>query len=83
MVLRETTFVVGGGLTIGLGVALAVGLWVARAGLEFLPAWLAAGLAVGFGGFFVQVGRSAAKERRRHLRELESGEEPRTGSGAP
>ena len=83
MVLRETTFVVGGGLTIGLGVALAGGLYVAGAGLEFVDAWLAAGLAVGFGVFFIYVGRSEGKERRRRLRELESGEQRGTGPGLP
>ena len=83
MVLRETTFVVGGGLTIGLGVALGTGLYVAGAGPEFFDAWLAAGLAVGFGGFFIYVGRSEGQERRRRLRELERGEERGTGPTPP
>ena len=83
MVLRETTFVVGGGLTIGLGVALAAGLYVAGAGLEFVNAWIAAGLAVGFGAFFIYVGRSEGKERRRRLRELEGEEERPTKPGPP
>lgn len=83
MVLRETTFVVGGGLTIGLGIALAAGLYVAGAGLEFFDAWIAAGLAVGFGAFFIYVGRSEGEDRRRRLRELESGEERPAVPGPP
>ncbi len=83
MVLRETTFVVGGALTIGLGIALGAGLYLAGAGVEFFEEWLAAGLAVVFGAFFLYVGRSAAKDRRRQLRELEGAEEPGAGRGAP
>lgn len=73
MVLRETTFLVGGALTIGLGIALGAGLYFAGAGFVYFDAWLAAGLAVGFGAFFMYVGRSEGEERRRQLRELESG----------
>ena len=72
MVLRETTFVVGGALTIGLGAVLAAGLVWAGAGVEFFPAWIAAALAVGFGGFFVHVGRDEGRDRRARLREDEA-----------
>ncbi len=72
MVLRETTFVVGGGLTIGLGLALGSALYWAGAGFEFFGAWLAAGLAVGLGAFFVYVGRAEGRERRQELGRLET-----------
>jgi hypothetical protein len=77
MVLPETTFDIGGALTIGLGVALAAGLVWAGAGIDFLDGWLSAGIAVGFGAFFLSVGRAAARERRAELRRLEaSGSSP-------
>jgi hypothetical protein len=76
MVLRETTFLVGGVLMIGLGVALAAGLFWAGAGLEYFEAWLAAGLAAGFGAFFIRVGREAAEDRRDILRRLETEGDP-------
>lgn len=82
MVLRETTFVVGGGLTIGLGIALGAGLYLAGAGFVYFDAWLSALLAVGFGVFFVYVGRSEGAERRRRLRELEEDAEHRGARGA-
>jgi hypothetical protein len=72
--LRETTFVLGGALTVGLGLLLGVGLFLSGAGLEFYTAWLAAGIAVGLGAFFVSVGRSEGRERRRALRALEEGD---------
>jgi hypothetical protein len=75
MVLRETTFLIGGALTIGLGLALGAGLFWAGAGFEYVDAWLAAGMAVGFGAFFLYVGRSEGRDRRRALRELETGAE--------
>lgn len=67
MVLRETTFQVGGGLTIALGLVLGIGLFLAGAGLLWFEAWLGAGLAVGLGAFFVYVGRTEAQDRRRGL----------------
>lgn len=70
--LPESTFVLGGALTLGLGLALAVGLLWAGAGLAFPEAWFAVVLAVGFGGFFVAVGRGAARERRAELQRLEA-----------
>ena len=83
MVLRETTFLIGGGLTIGLGVALGYGLYYAGAGLAFFGAWLAVGMAVGLGAFFLYVGRAEGEDRRRHLRELESGRDRPPGSPPP
>ena len=83
MVLRETTFVIGGVLTIGLGIALGAGRGVAGAGLEFFDAWLASGLAVGFGAGFLYVGRSEGRERRRELRRLEEGFERPEGPRPP
>ncbi|MCI4364804.1 MAG: hypothetical protein L3K10_01890 [Thermoplasmata archaeon] len=61
---RENTFWIGGFLTIGLGIALIAGLVWAGAGAEFASAYLAAGMAGGFGVFFVYVGRAEARERR-------------------
>jgi hypothetical protein len=83
MVLRETTFLVGGVLMIGLGVALAAGLFWAGAGLEYLEAWLAAGLAMGFGAFFIRVGREAAEDRRDTLRRLETEGDPSNRGSLP
>jgi hypothetical protein len=77
--LRETTFLLGGGLVIALGVALGVGLWLAGAGFEYAGAWLAAGIGVGLGAFLVAVGRDAARFRRQWLRDLEEGREPPPG----
>jgi len=71
-VLRETTFILGGALTIGLGVALAAGLLWAGAGVYYFGAWLAAGLAVGLGAFFIKVGREEGEDRRKTLDRLES-----------
>ncbi|HLN52017.1 MAG TPA: hypothetical protein VK455_08220 [Thermoplasmata archaeon] len=70
--LRETTFVVGGALTIALGVALLVGLYLAGAGAQVLNAWIAGLAAVGFGTFFVHVGKDEARTRREYLRGLDS-----------
>jgi hypothetical protein len=71
MVLRETTFRVGGILTIALGVLLASGLVWAGAGIEFSDAYLGAALAVGFGAFFMYVGSAETKERRAFLASVE------------
>ena len=61
--LRETTFWIGGALTFALGVALAVGLYWAGAGVEYFDAWLASALALGFGVFFVHVAREEHRDR--------------------
>jgi len=75
--LRETTFVLGGAMVIAMGVALIVGLLWSGAGWEYAGGWLGAFLAIGFGAFFVQVGRGEGAERRRWLREHEA---PETGA---
>jgi hypothetical protein len=67
MVLRETTFQIGGVLTIALGVLLAAGLGWAGAGADYASAYLGAGLAVAFGTFFLFVGSAETKERRAFL----------------
>ena len=71
MVLRETSFLMGGVLTIALGVLLVAGLVWAGAGWEFFNGYIAAGLAVGFGIAFFEVGRSEGRTRRRELAEAE------------
>jgi cobalamin biosynthesis protein CobD/CbiB len=73
---RDTTFLIGGWLVIGLGVALAVGLAWAGAGWLYFQAWLGALVAVGLGAFFISVGRGERQERRRVLREYEAGAPP-------
>src|SRR5208282_3809912 len=52
---RETTFWIGGFLTIGLGLALAVGLGWAGAGVEYSSAYFAVALAMVLGSFFIYV----------------------------
>ena len=69
--LRETVFEVGGALTIGLGASLAVGLAWAGAGEMYLAAWMASGLAVLFGAFFLYVGREERRNRRDFLAQAE------------
>ena len=76
---RETTFRIGGILTIALGVALAYGLFQANAGVEFVDAWLAAGMAVGFGAFFLYVGRDLHRYRQEYLAAIEAGRPPPPG----
>jgi hypothetical protein len=61
--LRETTFLIGGALTIALGVLLGFGLFLAGAGVEYVDAWLASGIAVGFGAFFLYVARAEHRDR--------------------
>ena len=78
--LRETTFWIGGMVTIALGVILAVGLYLAGAGIEFADAWLACGVAVGFGAFFLYVARDEHRDRLGFLAESERPREP-TGPG--
>jgi len=80
--LRETTFLIGGVLTAGLGVALAVGLFLAGAGVEYADAWLASGLAVGFGAFFVYVARGEHLDRLEFLKNVER-EPPDEAKGGP
>ncbi|MGA9838862.1 MAG: hypothetical protein WBF81_08740 [Thermoplasmata archaeon] len=72
MVLRETTFVLGGALIVGLGVAIVAGLIWAGAGFDYFEAWLGAGIAAGLGAFFIYVGRAETEDRRQRLRAQES-----------
>ncbi len=69
--LRESTFWIGGALTIGLALALAGGLAWAGAGLEYTTAYLGAGMGVLLGSFFIYVGGAEARERRRFLAETD------------
>jgi hypothetical protein len=71
MVLRETTFLLGGALTIGLGVALAAGLVWAGAGAAYFSAYIGCGLAVLLGSFFLYVGSAEGRERRAFLADTE------------
>jgi ABC-type transport system involved in Fe-S cluster assembly fused permease/ATPase subunit len=64
MVYRETTFLLGGAITIALGIALAAGLVWAGAGVEYVSAYLAVVLAFVLGAFFVYVSRAEARARR-------------------
>ena len=81
--LRETTFWLGGIVTMVLGVLLAVGLYWSAAGFEFADAWLASGISVGFGAFFVYVAREEHRDRLAVLASHEVGgsEPPGTGNG--
>ncbi|MCI4372791.1 MAG: hypothetical protein L3K02_04015 [Thermoplasmata archaeon] len=82
--LRETTFWVGGALTIGLGLALAAGLVWAGAGPDFSSAYLGSAFGVVLGSFFLYVGSAEARARRASLSEGDrAGEEPRTGPDRP
>lgn len=70
-VLRETTFLLGGALTIALGVGLAAGLVWAGAGWIFFEAYLSAVLAVGLGSFFLYVASAEGASRRQRLADPE------------
>lgn len=69
--LRETTFLIGGGLMITLGVVLAVGLYLSGVGAGYLDTWLACGLSVVLGVFFVHVARGEHRDRRAFLEQVE------------
>jgi hypothetical protein len=75
-VARDTTFVIGGALVIGLGIALAAGLAWSGAGWWYFEAWLGAAISVGLGAFFIAVGRAERLEQRRTLRPKETGVPP-------
>jgi len=79
--LRETTFWLGGLVTIALGAALAGSLVWIGAGLDYADAWLGAALAVLFGAFFLYVSHDEHRSRREFLKESEDASSPRTGSG--
>jgi hypothetical protein len=65
--LRESTFLIGGALVIALGVALAAGLVWSGAGWAYFNGWIAAGIAIGLGAFFVYVARQEGRVRREFL----------------
>jgi hypothetical protein len=69
--LRETTFFIGGWITIALGILLAFGLYFSGAGVEYVDAWLASGMAVGFGAFFLYVARDEHRDRLAFLEQAE------------
>lgn len=71
--LREVGFVVGGALLTATGVAFFAILVILGAGWWEYSAYLASLLMVGFGAFFIYVGRSEGADRRRELAELENG----------
>ena len=77
LVLRETTFRIGGILTVALGVLFAYALLAAGAGLEYLGGWLAVALCIGFGGFFVYVAHDEARTRREFLATAGAPDPPR------
>lgn len=81
--LRETGFIVGGGLLTGSGVLFLALLLVLGAGWWEYPSYLEAFLMIGFGAFFIQVGRSEGADRRRTLQELEAGSSPASPPSGP
>ena len=64
---RETTFRIGGALTIALGVVFAVALYLSGAGWTFFDAWMGCAICVGFGLFFLSVAHDEARTRREFL----------------
>lgn len=74
--LRETGFVLGGSLLLAAGVLFFVILFLLGADWWAYTAYVGALLMVGFGVFFVHVGRSEGADRRRELREMEHGSSP-------
>jgi len=69
--LRETMFLIGGYLMVALGVLLGVGLYLSGAGAGFGDTWLAGGMSVVLGVFFMYVARSERRERRAFLEAAE------------
>jgi hypothetical protein len=78
--LRETTFWLGGLLTVALGVVFAVGLYVSGAGFDYFDAYLASGFGVGLGTFFLYVARDEHRDRLAFL--ASSGNEPAEPPGS-
>lgn len=73
--LKETAFVVGGLITLALGVMLLVVLVLAGGTGEPLGSWLAAGAALVLGAFFLVVARDARRYRTEYLAAAEEGRE--------
>ncbi len=69
---RETTFRVGGALTIALGVVFALALYLSGAGWTFFDAWVGCAFCVGFGLFFLYVAHDEGRTRREFLASAES-----------
>jgi hypothetical protein len=74
--LREVGFVVGGAMLAGTGIAFFVVLFLLGAGWWEFSAYTASLLMVGFGAFFIYVGRSEGADRRRELAKFEKGTAP-------
>jgi hypothetical protein len=75
-VLRESTFRLGGALTVVLGLAFAAGLAWAGAGADYFTAYVGAAFGVVLGSFFIYVGGAEARERQvsaRHPERLAEG----------
>ncbi len=81
--LRETAFLVGGGMTVALGLALLIVLVVTGVGLVDLAGWLAAAAALVLGGFFFVVARDAHRYREEYLRAAEDGRDLPPGGAPP
>jgi len=79
--LRETTFWLGGILTIALGILFAAGLFLANAGWDFFDAWLGCGMAVGLGAFFLYVARDEHRTRLTFLADSDREAPKPPGSG--
>jgi hypothetical protein len=79
MVSRETTFFVGGVLSVALAVLLGIGLAWSGAGLAYGGIWLAAAICAGFGAFFLYVGRDLHRYRQEYLAAIEAGRPPPPG----
>ncbi len=79
--LRETQFLVGGAVVLGAGLAFAGLLVWSAAGVAYFGSWIGALLAIGFGTFFVHVGRDEGRARRRFLAEegTDPGRAPESG----
>jgi hypothetical protein len=79
VVSRETTFLVGGALSIALGALLGLALYLDGAGVAYAGIWLAAGICAGFGGFFVYVARDLHRFRQEYVAAIEAGRAPPPG----
>lgn len=63
--LRETVFAIGGAFLIAFGAALAVAMVFAGIGWNGLDLYLSTAAGIGFGAFFIYVGRIERSARRR------------------
>ncbi|MGI0140599.1 MAG: hypothetical protein ACREBT_05590 [Thermoplasmata archaeon] len=75
---REMAFVVGGTLLLGGALIWIAALAILAASPANFGGFLGGALTVGFGAFFIHVGRAEGRERREELAERERNlEEPR------